>query len=54
MSRTLLRGARVITMAPGRPDAERLDILVEEDRVAETGDHLDVSDAETIDVSGPR
>ncbi|MET8997848.1 amidohydrolase family protein [Amycolatopsis sp. NPDC004169] len=27
MSRVLLRGARVITMAPHRPDAERADVL---------------------------
>ncbi|MFJ9626925.1 amidohydrolase family protein [Streptomyces sp. NPDC101175] len=34
MTRTLLRGARVITMSPGRPDAERVDILIDGDRIA--------------------
>ncbi|MDW6064374.1 hypothetical protein SAZ11_48580 [Streptomyces sp. FXJ1.4098] len=52
MSRTLLRGAQVISMAPGRPDVERVDILVDDDRIAAVGDHLDRSDDDTIDFSG--
>ncbi|WP_158852668.1 amidohydrolase family protein [Saccharothrix deserti] len=52
MSRTLLRGARVVTMAPNRPDAERIDILVDDDRIADLGEHLDSPDADTVDLSG--
>ncbi|WP_405728962.1 amidohydrolase family protein [Streptomyces sp. NBC_00028] len=52
MNRILLRGARVITMAPGRPDAERIDILVDGDRIAVTGENLDAPDAETVDFTG--
>lgn len=52
MSRTLLRGARVVTMAPGRPDAERLDILVDGDRIADLGPHLDHPDAAVVDLDG--
>ena len=33
MSRVLLRGAQVITMVPGRPDAEHADVLVDGDRI---------------------
>ena len=52
MTRTLLRGAQVITMAPNRPDAEHVDILVADDRIADIGDHLDASDADVVDISG--
>ncbi|MFJ8021451.1 hypothetical protein [Streptomyces sp. NPDC096311] len=52
MSRTLLRGAQVITMAPGRPDVERIDILVDNDRIADMGDRLDGHAAETVDFAG--
>lgn len=52
MSRTLLRGAQVITMAPGRPDAECVDILVEGDRIAMIGEDLDAPDAEPVDLTG--
>ncbi|MEQ0565231.1 amidohydrolase family protein [Amycolatopsis sp. NEAU-NG30] len=52
MSRILLRGAHVITMAPDRPDAERADVLVEDDRVAGVGERLDATGAEVVDVSG--
>lgn len=52
MKRLLLRGATVITMASGRPDAERLDILVEGDRIAALGNGLAGPDAEIIDFSG--
>ncbi|WP_369264110.1 amidohydrolase family protein [Streptomyces sp. R35] len=52
MSRTLLRGARVITLAPGHPDAEHIDILVDNDRIADMGCGLDAPDADSIDFSG--
>lgn len=52
MSRVLLREATVITMSPNRPDAERVDILIEEDRVAEIGECRGRPDAETVDLSG--
>ncbi len=34
MNRTILRGAQVITMAPDRPDVDRVDILIEGDCIA--------------------
>ncbi|MFJ9012460.1 amidohydrolase family protein [Streptomyces canus] len=52
MSRTLLRGARVITMAADRPDAEHVDILVDGDRIAEIGQDLDAPDTEPLDLTG--
>ena len=45
MSGTLLRGARAITMSPERPDAERIDIPIDGDRIADTGERLDSSKA---------
>ncbi len=50
MSRILLRGAQVITMAPHRPDTERIDILVEDDHIAAMGDHLDPTGADVVDL----
>jgi cytosine/adenosine deaminase-related metal-dependent hydrolase len=52
VSRLLLRGTTVITMSPDRPDAERADILVEDDRVAGIGESLDPTGAETVDLPG--
>ena len=52
MNRTILRGAQVITMAPGRPDVDRVDILIEGDCIAELGSPPDRRDAESIDLSG--
>lgn len=52
MSRILLRGARVITMAPDRPDAERVDILIDGDHIVGLGDRLDAGDAEVVDLAG--
>ncbi|WP_329343565.1 amidohydrolase family protein [Streptomyces sp. NBC_00663] len=52
MSRVLLRGAQVITMAPGRPDAEHADVLVDGDRIAAVGENLEAPDAEDVDFSG--
>ncbi|CDO25450.1 hypothetical protein MMAG44476_16065 [Mycolicibacterium mageritense DSM 44476 = CIP 104973] len=50
MARILLRGAQVITMAPHRPDTERIDVLVEDDRIAAMGDHLDPIGADVVDL----
>jgi cytosine/adenosine deaminase-related metal-dependent hydrolase len=52
MSRVLLRGAQVITMAPDRPDAELVDILVDGDRIAAVGENIEAPDAEVVDLSG--
>ncbi|OBK52508.1 amidohydrolase family protein [Mycobacterium sp. 1081908.1] len=52
MSRTVLRGAQVITMSRARPDAERIDIVVEGDQITELGERIDDSDAETVDLPG--
>ncbi|OBI18562.1 cytosine deaminase [Mycobacterium sp. E2327] len=52
MNRTVLRGARVITMSPTRPDAERIDIAVEGDQVTNCGERVDDTDAETVDLPG--
>ncbi|ALV31152.1 amidohydrolase family protein [Streptomyces sp. CdTB01] len=52
MSRVLLRAAQVITMAPDRPDAEHLDVLVDGDRIAAVGASIEVPDAEAVDLSG--
>ncbi|GAA3245584.1 amidohydrolase family protein [Nonomuraea helvata] len=52
MSRTLLRGARVITMAEGRPDAENLDVLVEDDRIAALGEGVEGPATEIVDLTG--
>lgn len=42
----------MITMSPNRPDAERLDILVEDGRLADIGESLGPPDAETLDLPG--
>jgi predicted amidohydrolase YtcJ len=52
LKRTLLRDAQVITMAPTRPDAEWVDILVEDDYIAQVGNHLVADDAEIVDLAG--
>jgi 5-methylthioadenosine/S-adenosylhomocysteine deaminase len=52
VSRTLLRGAQVITMSPSRPDAEPIDILIDNDRIGEIGEAVGAPDAETVDLSG--
>jgi 5-methylthioadenosine/S-adenosylhomocysteine deaminase len=51
MNRVLLRGARVITMAPDRPDAERADVLIEGGTIAAIGEGLAATDAEIVDVT---
>jgi 5-methylthioadenosine/S-adenosylhomocysteine deaminase len=52
MSRTLLRGAQVITMSPERPDAELIDILIDGDRIADMGECPDRPEDEAVDLSG--
>lgn len=51
MSRLLLRGAQVVTMAPNRRDAEPIDILVDGDRIAEVGERLNPAGAEVVDLT---
>lgn len=48
-SRTLFQGGTVITMDPAVPDLECGDVLIENDRIAAVGCHLDAGDAEIID-----
>lgn len=52
MKRVLLQGARVITMAQNRPDAEEVDVLIEGDRISAIGVGLDSENAEIVDFSG--
>ncbi|MDX3187354.1 amidohydrolase family protein [Streptomyces sp. MN03-5084-2B] len=52
MSRTLLRGAQVITMAPHRPDAEHADVLIDGDTIVAVGENLDAAGAEIVDLTG--
>lgn len=49
-TRTLLRGARVITMTPGRPDAEHADILIDGDLITAVGTDLEADGAEVVDL----
>jgi len=51
VTRILLRGARIVTMAPNRPDTERIDILIEGDRIAMMGDRLDAAGADVVDLT---
>lgn len=51
MTRILLRGAHVVTMAPNRPDTEHTDILIEDDRIATMGDRLDPTGADVVDLT---
>ena len=51
MTRILLRGAHVVTMAPNRPDTERIDILIEDDRIAAMGDRVDATGADVVDLT---
>ncbi len=52
MQRILIRGARVITMAPGQPDLPQADILIEGDRIAAIEPAIAVDDAELVDAAG--
>lgn len=51
MTRILLRGAHVVTMAPSRPDTERIEILIEGSRIAMMGDRLDATGADVVDLT---
>jgi 5-methylthioadenosine/S-adenosylhomocysteine deaminase len=51
-ARTLLRGADVVTMAAGRPDTERIDLLIEDDTIAAVGPDVDTADADVVDLPG--
>jgi 5-methylthioadenosine/S-adenosylhomocysteine deaminase len=48
----LLRGAQVITMAPDRPDCERIDVLIEDDLITQTGTALEPDGADVVDMRG--
>ncbi|GGG79143.1 TRZ/ATZ family hydrolase [Salipiger pallidus] len=50
--RILLTGAEVVTMEGGWTEPERLDLLVEGDRIIEMGPEVDGANAEVIDLSG--
>jgi 5-methylthioadenosine/S-adenosylhomocysteine deaminase len=52
MTSILLQGATVITMSPGRPDAERVDIAIDDDRITGIGECHDRPDTQTVDLSG--
>jgi len=52
MTRILLRAAQVVTLAPNRPDTERIDILIDGDRIAALGDNLDPTGADVVDLTG--
>ncbi len=50
--RILLRGAHVVTMVPGRPDAERVDILIEDGWIRQLAARIDVSETDVVDLDG--
>ena len=52
MNRTLIRGAQVVSMAPGQPDAAYADILIEDDRVAAIDPKIDATASEEVDAAG--
>jgi len=52
MTRILLRAAQVVTLAPNRPATERIDILIDGDRIAALGDNLDPTGADVVDLTG--
>lgn len=52
MSRTVIRGARVVTMTPGRPDCEYIDLLIDNAHIVELGAGLPGEGAEVIDMTG--
>lgn len=51
MTRVLLSGAQVVSLAPNRPDTECTDVLIENGRIAAMGGHLDPTGAEVIDLT---
>jgi 5-methylthioadenosine/S-adenosylhomocysteine deaminase len=52
VTRILLRGGQVVTLAPNRPDTECIDIRVDGDRIAAMGEFLDVGGADVVDLTG--
>ena len=52
MSRIILRGAQVITLAPDRPDFECVDVAIAGNVIEELGRDLPVGDGQVIDLSG--
>lgn len=52
MTTTLLSGAQVITMAPNRPAVERLDLLIDDDRIIDLGTDLHRPGAEIVEMPG--
>jgi len=52
MNCTQLTGGTGDHHGANRPVAERVDILVEDDSIAEMADHIDCPPAETVDLSG--
>jgi 5-methylthioadenosine/S-adenosylhomocysteine deaminase len=52
VTRTLLRGAQVITMAADRPDSERIDVLIEDDLITQTGTDVESAGADVVDLHG--
>ena len=51
MTRVLLSGAQVVSLAPNRPDTECTDVLIEDGHIAAMGGHLDPTGAEVIDLT---
>lgn len=49
-NRTLIRGGRVLTMRDGSTE-ERLDILIEGERIARVAPHIEAADAEVVDAT---
>lgn len=52
MNRIVLRGARVITMAPDRPDFETVDVVIEDDVIAEICHDAPVRNGHAVDLPG--
>ncbi|OLP03575.1 cytosine deaminase [Mycolicibacterium porcinum] len=46
----MLRDAQVVSLAPNRPDTERIDILIDGDRIAAMGHCLDPADADIVNL----
>jgi cytosine/adenosine deaminase-related metal-dependent hydrolase len=51
VTRILLRGAQVVSLAPNRPDSERVDILIEDDRISAMSEYLDPTGADVVDLT---
>ncbi len=51
-TRMLIRGATALTLVPGRPPYEKLDVLIESGRIAAIGQDIPAGDAQVLDASG--